>query len=198
MSWVFDQAPTRRSTDQLVLLAIADRCNDDGLEAWPSLPTLASKTRLSERAVWGAIRRLVGIGVLRVVPGRGRVRSNHYQVVMEPCTTCEVAGDARSHDVRGQLARRARSASTTCEVKVARRASNTSSTSKTSSPRARAFKDASRGDGGSKEFVDVAQMLDGLRTALRISQEGRAKSLESKVPETATSSETPGGVFKET
>lgn len=129
MAWVFDQAPTNDPTDQLVLLAIADRCNDDGLEAWPSIATLAKKTRLCERAVWGSIQRLKHVGVLAVRPGSGRNRSNHYQVILSSRTSCEVAPGARSHLVQVEVAPTTKSSRTSCEVDPAPRASDPSSTS---------------------------------------------------------------------
>jgi hypothetical protein len=134
MAWVFDHAPTQSGTDQLVLLAIADRCNDDGLEAWPSLGMLAVKTRLSERAVWSAIRRLVKVGALVVRSGKAGRRSNCYQVVLSAKgrTACDVARGARSHEVRGRTAciePGATQPGTGCEVEVARGANDPSSTS---------------------------------------------------------------------
>jgi hypothetical protein len=129
MAWVFDKAPTTNPTDQLVLLAIADRCNDDGLEAWPSIETLAKKTRLSERGVWGALQRLRLAGVLRILGGRGRNRSNRYEVIMSEPT--DLAPRATSHHVRPRVARGATSSRMSCEPDPAPRANDPSSTSTT-------------------------------------------------------------------
>jgi len=135
MAWVFDKAPTTNPTDQLVLLAIADRCNDDGLEAWPSIETLSKKTRLSERGVWGALQRLRRAGVLKIQGGKGRNRSNRYQIILADRTSCDLAPDATSHDVRDQVARSATPARTSCEFEPAPRANDPSSTSGTSRTR---------------------------------------------------------------
>jgi hypothetical protein len=66
----------------LVLLAIADHASDDGGNAWPSLPTLALKARLSERQVVNVLHRLEGAGEIVIDRGRGRGRINHYRVVL--------------------------------------------------------------------------------------------------------------------
>jgi hypothetical protein len=84
MAWVFDHASTDDPTDQLVLLAIADRCDDEGLSAYPSIGTLARKTRLVGRTVTRVIKRLRIRGVLRVDLGKGRRGTNVYSVIMTP------------------------------------------------------------------------------------------------------------------
>lgn len=50
-----------KSTDKLVLLALADWSNDDGL-CWPSMRQLADKSGLTDRAVRAAIGRLCSGG----------------------------------------------------------------------------------------------------------------------------------------
>jgi len=50
MTWVWDNS-TVGGNERLCLLAIADNAADDGRNAWPSLATLARKTRLDERTV---------------------------------------------------------------------------------------------------------------------------------------------------
>lgn len=69
----------------LVLLAIADFADDNG-EAFPSIPTLARKARVSEQQVRNVIRRLVKAGELAVEGGRagaGRGHKNRYRVLVE-------------------------------------------------------------------------------------------------------------------
>lgn len=85
MSWVFEAAPTQDATEQIVLLAIADRCDDEGLSAYPSVTTLAKKTRLAARTVVRTVKRLQTAGVLNVQRGAGRKGTNQYSVVMTPC-----------------------------------------------------------------------------------------------------------------
>jgi hypothetical protein len=58
----------------LVALAIADHANDEGF-CWPSIKTLATKSRLSERQVQRIIRELEdgGILVYAYKPGKSNV-----------------------------------------------------------------------------------------------------------------------------
>ncbi len=65
----------------LVLLAIADFADDRG-RAYPSVPTLERKSRLSERGVQNALKALVALGELRIVPGAGPNGTNLYTVTL--------------------------------------------------------------------------------------------------------------------
>jgi DNA-binding transcriptional regulator YhcF (GntR family) len=56
--------------DLLIMLAIADFANDAG-EAWPSVSTLAKKSRLKERHTQYAIRRLEDLGELKIHKNKG-------------------------------------------------------------------------------------------------------------------------------
>lgn len=82
MSWVFEHS---RSTlaDRLVLLAIADHANHDGLDAYPSVDHIARKARVSRATVQRALGRLVDLGELRVETGSGRGHMSRYRVLME-------------------------------------------------------------------------------------------------------------------
>ncbi|HMA46989.1 MAG TPA: helix-turn-helix domain-containing protein [Frankiaceae bacterium] len=82
-TWVWEHSPTA-GTARLVLLAIADTADDAGGNAWPSVATLARKTRLDVRTVQRVIRRLVAGGHLRVAPTAGRGGTNVYTVVLTP------------------------------------------------------------------------------------------------------------------
>ncbi len=63
-----------RGTLLLLLLAIADFADDLGF-AWPSIPTLAAKARISVRTIQRLLRRLVQAGELLIEPGEGRVKT---------------------------------------------------------------------------------------------------------------------------
>jgi hypothetical protein len=80
MTAVWDRADIS-STQKLVLLALADWANDDGL-CWPSIATIAAKSSLKERAVQMTIRSLEEAGFVRreEVVGRG----NRYWLRMPP------------------------------------------------------------------------------------------------------------------
>ena len=77
--WEHSQAT---GTALLLLLAIADNCNDEA-EAWPSVPTLARKVRLTERQVQRLIAKLIQSGELEREERRidlHRSKSNIYRV----------------------------------------------------------------------------------------------------------------------
>jgi hypothetical protein len=76
--WRFSKA---RKGELLIMLAIADFANDAG-EAWPSVPTLASKSRLSERQAQYALRRLVGSGELKIYKNKGPRGCHVYHVTI--------------------------------------------------------------------------------------------------------------------
>lgn len=89
MTWVFEHSQSQGSA-RLVLLAIADRADEDGHDAWPSLAWLASKAKVSERTVRRALRELEAMGELRTGRQRGGStytrpdrRPNAYQIVMK-------------------------------------------------------------------------------------------------------------------
>lgn len=84
-NWVWSRSESRNGA-RLVMLALADRADDQGL-AWPSIEDLAERSRLSPRAVQKAIATLVDIGELEVDGGGGRHRSNRYRIVPKPRTS---------------------------------------------------------------------------------------------------------------
>lgn len=73
---------TLKGADLLMLLAIADNANDDGI-AWPGYKHLASKTRIGERAAKTAVSRLLQTNELELVEQGGGTRSNVYRVKLE-------------------------------------------------------------------------------------------------------------------
>lgn len=81
MTWVWEHSRSKLSA-RLVLLAIADHANGDGLDAYPSTVQLMRKTGLSERAVQKAVAELVELGELHVSAGGGRGNTNRYRVLM--------------------------------------------------------------------------------------------------------------------
>lgn len=72
---------TLSATHKLVMLALADWANDDGL-CWPSINRLSIKTSLTERGVQKAIRALEDMGLVRrdEVIGKG----NKYWLMTPP------------------------------------------------------------------------------------------------------------------
>jgi hypothetical protein len=80
MTSVWDDVRTQAHGELLVLLALADWASDDGY-CWPTIPALAAKARLSERAVQQILGRLIATGRIRRISGGGRGRANEYQVL---------------------------------------------------------------------------------------------------------------------
>lgn len=79
MSAIWKASPAKGS-GLLLLLAIADFANDDGV-AYPAIATLAAKTRLSERNVQYLLRQLEEEGELRTEPGTGPKGCNTYVIL---------------------------------------------------------------------------------------------------------------------
>jgi hypothetical protein len=75
--WKYSQA---RSGHLLVLLAIADHADDEGV-AYPSIPGIALKSRLKMRQVHNAINALVKYGELSVAYKEGPNGKNLYTVL---------------------------------------------------------------------------------------------------------------------
>lgn len=76
--------------DLLVLLAISDFCNDSGT-AWPSIETLAKKSRLSVRQVHYVIQRLESRKYLEIGRNEGPNGVNTYHVIISGGAT--IAGE---------------------------------------------------------------------------------------------------------
>lgn len=108
INYVWKKSDQKGST-LLLALAIADFCNDDWC-AWPSVDTLAGKTRLSRRTVQYTIDVLVKAGELIVHENQGRNGTNLYQVVrkgvqsLHPCNPaspdCTQSVRNRQKDIR--------------------------------------------------------------------------------------------------
>ena len=71
----------QKSGALIVLLAIADYANDEG-NAWPAVPTLARKARMSKRNVQRWVRALQRDGELKVLRNEGRRGTNIYKICL--------------------------------------------------------------------------------------------------------------------
>lgn len=76
MNHVWEKAPVR-GTMLLMLIAIADNANDHGA-AWPGIPKLAEKTRMTERNAQVVLRKLEAAGQLLIDERPGT--SNMYRI----------------------------------------------------------------------------------------------------------------------
>jgi hypothetical protein len=71
-----------KGSELLLMLAIADYAHDDGTGAYPAIPTLAGKMRMSERNVQLLIRKREAAGELVVEPGVGLHGANMYRITL--------------------------------------------------------------------------------------------------------------------
>lgn len=81
MSAVWENGP-RGSAETMVLVALADYCNDDG-ECWPSVAAIARKARMTDRGVQKICARLCEIGWLQIDQSAGRRGCNLYRITPE-------------------------------------------------------------------------------------------------------------------
>lgn len=76
-----------KGSELLILLALADFCDDNGENVYPSMQTLAKKARLSEPQARRVVQNLVKLDLIEIVEkggwDRGRNRSNSYRIKLE-------------------------------------------------------------------------------------------------------------------
>lgn len=103
MSWVWKHSEAR-GTQLLVLLAIADHCQDDGHGAYPGIESLAAKCRMSPRAVQDNIYRLQESGELGVEVRASQFGTNRYVINMSDADSALANyGDADSREPVTQI-----------------------------------------------------------------------------------------------
>lgn len=112
-------AATIAPGDKLVLLAIADCANDEGV-AWPSIKTLCKKSGKSERAAQGSIKVLVEAGHLTRVekPGKGCLYTVHPRI---GCAPAETAPPQKSSQTPAETADKPSGTTTRSEAKASSR-----------------------------------------------------------------------------
>lgn len=104
IGWLWKHMDGLSATQRLIMLAIADEANDDGVEARPGIRRIADKTGASLGAVRDNLAVLEERGWLVVVrPKRqGRGRYNRYGVVMgRDLGAVRAAVAAGDHDIKG-------------------------------------------------------------------------------------------------
>lgn len=89
--WAWDQ-PINKAPLKLALLQLSDNANDDGV-SWYSVPKMAARCGMSERAMQGHIATLVEMGLLRITdrPGTSRIYALQYQqaqIIADPRKLC--------------------------------------------------------------------------------------------------------------
>ena len=105
-SWVWESADCEAS-DLLILLAMADFADDHGGNIFPSVATLAAKSRKSERAVQYSLRRLESRGLIVVEAGDKGHRPRKYRIAM-PNSGMHDLHPSDSPGVQGSTSRGAR------------------------------------------------------------------------------------------
>lgn len=73
MSMVWDAELA--TTEKMVLLVIADHADDEGRNAWPSIPTIARRASISDRHARRVVSELVSLGVLWVSKQAGGTKA---------------------------------------------------------------------------------------------------------------------------
>src|SRR5436189_5127276 len=76
------QGSRHKSGNLLVLLALADHADDQG-KAWPGIPLLACKARLSERHTRRCLNELVASGELEVLGEPAPSGGKWYQIQLD-------------------------------------------------------------------------------------------------------------------
>jgi DNA-binding transcriptional regulator YhcF (GntR family) len=91
MSRIWEKAATDDPSTLLVLLALADWANDEGI-CWPAIDSIAEKCRISSRTAQRIIKELEELGALKVSRKAGRNHTNTYCLLVP---TCEVLFDVK-------------------------------------------------------------------------------------------------------
>lgn len=76
-----------KGSELLILLALADFSDDNGENIYPSMQTLAKKSRLSDKQARRVVQNLVKLDLVEIIEAggwqRGRNRSNSYRIKLE-------------------------------------------------------------------------------------------------------------------
>lgn len=91
LAWM---VPVEKSTERLVLLALADRADDEGKNCYPSVETICGMTQMNRKTVFAVISRLAERGVLSVRK-REVHNSNEYLLHIEDWPKTEVPKTGR-------------------------------------------------------------------------------------------------------
>jgi len=103
MTAVWEDASITNPTERLLLLALADHANDDGV-CWPSIERLANRTCISPGQARRLISKLVGDGRIQADRRGGYGRTSTYRLIAEnPRTHARVLDEntrAPTHNTR--------------------------------------------------------------------------------------------------
>jgi len=100
MAWVLDHSESELAS-RLVLLAIANHCDADGRNAWPSQEKIAAEAHVSVRTVKRCVVALAEMGELTVGyregAAVGRARTNYYELPLFAVALDEGTSTTRGH-----------------------------------------------------------------------------------------------------
>lgn len=104
MAWVLEQSESQ-GNDRLVLLAIANHCDAQFWNAWPSIDQIAREAGVHRATVFRCLKTLVDLGELRIThSGGGRALSNHYHLPGIPSQVATVSARKPSQSSRETVA----------------------------------------------------------------------------------------------
>jgi len=93
------QSSRHRSGNRLVMLAIADHADDEG-KAWPGIPLLARKARLSERHIRRCLNELLMSGELEILAEPAPSGGKWYQIRLDLLAPDNVSIETSASDDR--------------------------------------------------------------------------------------------------
>ena len=92
-------------TEKFILLALCEKCDNDGSNAYPSVKTLARYAECSERTVQRALKSLTDKGWLVLAERASSRRPTNYTIVIERFEGCQVVTPRVTQEVhRGDTA----------------------------------------------------------------------------------------------
>lgn len=101
ISWVLKHSEATGS-ERLVLIALADKSEDDGSNCFPSVATLAGESRCSRRTVQTSLRKLEAAGRI-VNSGKGSKGQTNWTVIMrEGAQDSHPPAEGADHDEGGR------------------------------------------------------------------------------------------------
>jgi hypothetical protein len=103
MTWIWENS-LEEGTNLLMLLAIADHANDDGV-CWPSIARLAQRARVEERQAKYIIKKLEANGAIEVQRGVGRNNTSVYCIKGAADCTFSAKEKVQSSVIKGAVQR---------------------------------------------------------------------------------------------
>jgi len=99
--WVIEHSQSRLA-DRCVLMSIANHCDREGKNAWPSINTISHEAKVSPRQVQISIVRLSKTGELSVARSRGPHGTNLYSLPMMTEGNPTLLAEIPESDKRGE------------------------------------------------------------------------------------------------